>query len=91
MDVTQLLQVCPEKWKMREATFIAITDSHTEMDRTTFRLSLLRAVKRTKEGKTIIRNANAWLKAAFEKNGAPLLTARDIEAQVTRGQGAKTG
>ena len=60
-----------------------------EMDQTTFRLSLLRAVEQAKEGKPVTRNANAWLKAAFEKNGAPLVTARDIEAQVRGGQGAE--
>ena len=90
-DITQLLEICPEEWKIREATLIAIADYYPEMDRTTFRLSLLRAVEQAKEGKVLIRNANAWLKAAFEKNGAPLITARDIEAQVTREQGARPG
>lgn len=89
-DVSQLLGICPEQWKIREATLITIADSYPEMDKTTFRLSLLRAVEQAKEGKTVVRNANAWLKAAFEKNGAPLITARDIEAQVTRGQGGQT-
>ena len=89
-DVTQLLKICPKEWKIREATLITIADSYPEMDKTTFRLSLLRAVEQAKEGNTVIRNANAWLKAAFEKNGAPLITARDIEAQVTRGQGRQT-
>ena len=64
-------------------------DAYPEMDKTTFRLSLLRAVEQAKEGKPVIRNANAWLKAAFEKNGAPLVTARDIEAQVRGGEGAE--
>ena len=59
------------------------------MNKTTFRLSLLRAVEQAKEGKPIIRNANAWLKAAVEKSGAPLVTAHDIEAQGTGGQGAE--
>ena len=49
------------------------------------------AVEQAREGKPVIRNANAWLKAAVEKNGVPLRTARGIEAQVTGGQGAKTG
>ena len=61
-----------------------------EMDQTTFRLSLLRAVEQAKEGKPVTRNAKAWLKAAFEKNSAPLVTAHDIEAQVTGGQGAES-
>ena len=88
-DLTKLLQVCPPSWKIREATLINIADSYPDMDKTTFRLSLLRAIEQAEEGKTAIRNANAWLKMAFEKNGAPLITARDIEAQVTRGQGRK--
>ena len=88
-DITELLGVCPKKWKIREATLVAIADAYPEMDKTTFRLSLLRAVEQAKEGKPVIRNANAWLKAAFEKNGAPLVTARDIEARVRGGQGAE--
>ena len=90
-DITELLGVCPKKWKVREATLVAIADSYPEMDKTTFRLSLLRAVEQAKEGKPVIRNANAWLKAAFEKNGAPLVTARDIEAQITSKQGPERG
>jgi len=89
-DLTELLRVCPPNWKIREATLITIADSYPDMDKTTFRLSLLRAIEQVEEGKTAVRNANAWLRAAFEQNGAPLITARDIEAQVTRGQGAKT-
>ena len=88
-DITELLGVCPKKWNIREATLVTIADFYPEMDKTTFRLSLLRAAEQAKEGKPVIRNANAWLKAAFEKNGAPLVTARDIEAQVTGGQGAE--
>ena len=89
-DITQLLQACPAEWKIREATLTTIADYYPDMDPTTFRLSLLRAVEQAKEGKAPIKHPNAWLKAAFEKNGAPLITARDIEAQVTRGQGANT-
>ena len=90
-NISQLLQVCPEEWEIREATLIAIADCYPDMDPTTFRLSLLQAVKQAKEGKTVIKNPNAWLKAAFEKNKAPLLTARDIEARVMRGPESKTG
>ncbi len=86
-DIIELLQVCPSNWKIREATLVAIADSYPDMDETTFRLSLRRAVEQAKEGKTSIKHPNAWLKAAFEQNGAPLITPRDIEAQVTRGQG----
>lgn len=86
-DIKDLLGVCPTGWKIREATLIAIADYYPDMDPTTFRLSLLQAIEQAREGKAVIKKPNAWLKAAFEKNGAPLITARDIEAQVTRGQG----
>ena len=89
-DIKDLLGVCPAEWKIREATLTTIADYYPDMDPTTFRLSLMRAVEQAREGKAKIKHPNAWLKAAFEKNGAPLITARDIEAQVTRGQGAKT-
>ena len=89
-DIKDLLGVCPAEWKIREATLTTIADYYPDMDPTTFRLSLLRAVEQAREGKAKIKHPNAWLKAAFEQNGAPLITARDIEAQVTRGQGAKT-
>lgn len=89
-DIKDLLRVCPVEWKIREATLTTIADYYPDMDPTTFRLSLLRAVEQAREGKAKIKHTNAWLKAAFEKNGAPLITARDIEAQVTRGQGAET-
>ena len=89
-DIKNLLEVCPVEWKIREATLITIADYYPDMDPTTFRLSLLQALEQAREGKAVIKKPNAWLKAAFEKNGAPLITARDIEAQVTRGQGATT-
>ena len=89
-NITQLLRTCPAEWKIREATLTTIADYYPDMDPTTFRLSLLRAIEQAMEGKTTIKHPNAWLKAAFEKNGAPLITVRDIEVQVTRGQGAKT-
>ena len=77
-DVKGLLRVCPAEWKIREATLTTIADYYPDMDPTTFRLSLLRAVEQAREGKAKIKHPNAWLKAAFEKNGAPLLAARDI-------------
>ena len=89
-DIKDLLRVCPAEWKIREATLTTIADFYPDMDPTTFRLSLLRAVEQAREGKIPIKHPNAWLKAAFEQNGAPLITVRDIEAQVTRGQGAET-
>ena len=89
-DIKDLLGVCPTEWKIREATLTTIADYYPDMDPTTFRLSLLRAVEQAREGKAKIKHPNAWLKAAFEQNGAPLITARDIEAQVTRGQGAES-
>ena len=68
-NITQLLQACPAEWKIREATLTTIADYYPDMDPTTFRLSLLRAVEQAKEGKVPIKHPNAWLKAAFEKTG----------------------
>jgi hypothetical protein len=46
-----------------------------------FRLSLSYLVSQAQQTKTEIRNHNAWIKAAFEKNGKPLVTEREIEAR----------
>ena len=47
-----------------------------------FRLSLRRLVDQAKNGKRVIQNPNAWLKASFERNGGPLVTEREIEVRV---------
>ena len=81
-DIRNLLRVCPTSWKMREATLINIADMYPSMNATVFRLSLLRAVEQAQSGKKEVQNPNAWLKAAFQQNGKPLITERDLEAQL---------
>lgn len=81
-DIADLLNTCPAHWQIREATLLAIADLYLTMDITVFRLSLLQAVRQEQEGKTPVRHHNAWLKAAFVKNGGPLVTRRDIEARL---------
>lgn len=51
-----------------------------------FRLSLRRLIEQASMGKQSVQNPNAWLKAAFEKNGGPLVTEREIEARLNQGQ-----
>jgi hypothetical protein len=46
-----------------------------------FRLSLLRLIEQAQTGKQAVKNPKAWLKAAFEKNAAPLVTEREILAR----------
>ena len=82
-DLSNLLRICPTKWKVREATLTDIADMYPSMNATVFRLSLLRAVEQAQSGKKEVQNPNAWLKAAFEQNGRPLITERDLEAQLT--------
>jgi hypothetical protein len=47
-----------------------------------FRRSIRYMVEQSKTSKQAIQNPNAWLKAAFERNGGPLITERMIEAQI---------
>ena len=82
-DIRNLLRVCPTSWKIREATLVNIADMYPSMNATVFRLSLLRAVEQAQSGKKEVQNPNAWLKAAFQQNGKPLITERDLEAQLT--------
>ena len=81
-DIRNLLNTCPADWQIREATLVAIADLYPKMNATVFRLSLIQAIRQEKAGKTPVRHHNAWLKAAFEQNGGPLITERDIEAQL---------
>jgi len=81
-DIPDLLNTCPRSWKIREATLISIADMYPSMNTTVFRLSLRQAIEQEKMGKTKVRHHNAWLRAAFEKNGGPLITEHDIEAQM---------
>jgi hypothetical protein len=55
-----------------------------EMTALEFRLSLSYLVEQAKTAKEPIRHPNAWVKASFEKNGAPLVTEREIETRFTQ-------
>ena len=81
-DILDLLNTCPLSWQIREATLISIADMYPSMNTTIFRLSLRQAVEQEKMSKIKVRHHNAWLRAAFEKNGSPLITEHDIEAQM---------
>jgi hypothetical protein len=80
-DIVQLLRLSPPEWKIREQTLIQIADALPNMTAIEFRLSLTYLIEQAKRAKDPIRNPNAWVKAAFEKNGAPLVTEREIEAR----------
>jgi hypothetical protein len=80
-DLAQLLRIPPLDWKIREQTLIQIADALPDMTAIEFRLSLSYLVSQAQQTKTEIRNHNAWVKAAFEKNGKPLVTEREIEAR----------
>jgi hypothetical protein len=81
-DVGSLLRVPPPEWNIREQTLIQIAHSLPEMTAIEFRLSLAYLVKQAKQTKEPIRHPNAWVKAAFEKSGRPLVTEREIEARL---------
>ena len=80
-DIRHLLRVPPPDWNIREQTLIQIADVLPEMTAIEFRLSLTYLVEQAKQAKEPVRNPNAWVKAAFEKNGRPLVTEREIEAR----------
>jgi hypothetical protein len=80
-DAVQLLKITPPAWAIREQTLVQIAESFPSMTAIEFRLSLAYLVEQAKKSKQPIRNHNAWVKAAFEKNGGPLITERDIEAR----------
>ena len=80
-DLTQLLRMSPPEWKIREQTLVQIAEALPEMTAIEFRLSLTYLIEQAKHGKEEIRNPNAWVKAAFEKNRRPLVTEREIEAR----------
>jgi O6-methylguanine-DNA--protein-cysteine methyltransferase len=80
-DIAPLLRVPPSEWNIREQTLIQIADTLPEMTAIEFRLSLAYLVEQAKQAKEPIRNPNAWVKAAFEKNRRPLVTEREIEAR----------
>ena len=80
-DVIALLRVPPVEWKIREQTLLQIEDALPDMTAIEFRLSLNYLVEQGKTAREPIRNHNAWIKAAFEKNKGPLVTEREIEVR----------
>lgn len=78
----ELLRLCPPDWQIREQTLVKIAEAFPEMSALEFRRSLRYLVEQSKTTKQTIQNPNAWLKAAFERNGGPLITERMIEAQI---------
>lgn len=83
-DIAQLLRISPPEWDIREQTLLQIADLLPTMTAIEFRLSLLYLIEQARTSREPIRNPNAWIKAAFEKNGAPLVTEREIEARFER-------
>jgi hypothetical protein len=83
-DLVKLLHIPPLEWKIREQTLIQIAEALPEMTALEFRLSLSYLVEQAKTAKEPIRHPNAWVKASFEKNGAPLVTEREIETRFTQ-------
>ena len=81
-DLRLLLENSPSEWKIREQTLVQIADTFPMMTALEFRLSLRRLIDQAKNGKQVIQNPNAWLKASFERNGGPLVTEREIEVRV---------
>jgi hypothetical protein len=69
------------EWKVREQTLLQIADTLPDMTAIEFRLSLNYLVEQGKAAREPIRNHNAWVKAAFEKNKGPLVTEREIEVR----------
>ena len=83
-NLAELLRIAPAGWQIREPTLIQIADTFPSMTALEFRLSLKRLIQQASTGKQVIQNPNAWLKAAFEKNGGPLVTEREIEVRLER-------
>jgi hypothetical protein len=77
-----LLRLCPPDWQIREQTLTKIAEAFPDMSALEFRRSIRYLVEQSKTAKRAIQNPNAWLKAAFERNGGPLVTERMIEAQI---------
>ncbi len=78
--IPELLRLCPSSWNIREQTLVQIAETFPEMSLLEFRRSFILLAEQAKNGPAI-QHPNAWLKAAFEKNGGPLVTEREIEAR----------
>jgi hypothetical protein len=81
--IRELLKLFPAKWQIREQTLQQVWKESPTMSRLEFRRSLLHLIEQTKSGPEV-KNPNAWLKGAFERNGGPIVTESMIEAQLER-------
>jgi hypothetical protein len=86
--IPELLRLCPREWQIREQTLMKIAEAFPDMSLLEFRRSIRYLVEQAQTAKHPVQNPNAWLKAAFERNGGPLVTERMIEAQIDQ-QGTK--
>jgi len=77
-----LLQTASPGWQIREQILVQVAALFPTTTALEFRLSLQRLAEQAQSGKQEIRNPNAGLKAAVEKNGGPLVTEREIEARL---------
>ena len=84
-DIENLLRIPPVEWGIRERTLIEIATQFPTMTAIEFRRSLLHLVGQARASRQVIQHPNAWVKAAFEKNGGPLITERDIETRLDYG------
>ena len=89
-DLAALLQLSPKDWRIREQTLVQIADAFPVMTALQFRLSLRRLIEQANTSKSTIQNPNAWLKAAFEKNGNPLVTELEIETRFAQNGPARS-
>ena len=81
--IRELLNLFPAEWQIREQTLHQVWKGSPTMSRLEFRRSLLHLIEQTKSGPEV-KNPNAWLKGAFERNGGPIVTESMIEAQLER-------
>jgi hypothetical protein len=81
--IRDLLKLFPPHWQIREQTLQQIWRGSPNMSGLEFRRSLLHLIEQTKTGPEV-KNPNAWLKGAFERNSGPIITESMIEAQLER-------
>lgn len=81
-EMENLLRILPVSWEIREGTLVSVTREFPHMTPLEFRRSLSYLVEQAKNSRQTIQNHNAWLRAAFTKNGGPLVTERMLEAQI---------
>jgi hypothetical protein len=81
-DIEEFLRLLPSDWAIREGTLKEVIREFPNMTTFEFRRSLLYLVNQARTGRQSIQNHNAWLKAAFSRNGGPLISERMIEAQL---------